>query len=114
MQLLRKIFFYMFAAIYVVSCPLIISHAFGYLYRPGERKSRIIPGLVYFHTLSQGVSEYVNDKLWEEKTPADIQALTPGKDEIKTELDGYSDCRRNHGNRDIWCLKREGSLLRVR
>jgi len=91
MQLLRKIFFYIFVAIYVVSCPLIILYAFGYLYRPGERKSMIRTGLVYVQTMPQGASVYVNGGLWKEKTPADVQGLTPGEYEIRIELEGYRD-----------------------
>ena len=45
--LLRRIFFYLFTAIYVVACPMTILYALGYLVKPGTEKGIVKRGLIY-------------------------------------------------------------------
>ncbi len=89
MQFLRKIFFYIFAAIYVVTCPLLIMYAFGYILAPGTKDGYEKTGLIYLSTAPPGASVYVNGKLNSQQTPAVIRDLLPSGYSVKLDLEGY-------------------------
>ena len=89
MQFLRKIFFYFFAAIYIVVCPLVILYAVGYLYRPGTEGGVVETGLISLTTVPAGASIYINESLCAEKTPALIRELLPDDYAIRLELNSY-------------------------
>ena len=90
MQLLRKIFFYIFTAIYVVLCPLLLLYAFGYIYKPGPGPAVVKTGLIYFATAPPGAAIYVNDVQQTEKTPTAIRDLLPGKYSVRLALSDYT------------------------
>ena len=89
MQTLRKIFFYIFTAVYVVVCPLTILYAFGYIFRPGADESIIKTGLIYLSTAPSGAAVYLNGKKDDSRTPVTIQELKPGKYSLKAEMEGF-------------------------
>jgi hypothetical protein len=70
------------------SLPLILSFAFGYKFN-----SRIFKftktGFIDLKTQPQGASIYLEGKLLNDKTPASINELMPGKYNLKLELEKY-------------------------
>ena len=89
MQFLRKIFFYIFAAIYIVFCPLIIMYALGYIYKPGSETGVVKTGLIYLSSAPTGADIYINSTKFAQPTPAVIQELLPGEYTIRLVMDGY-------------------------
>jgi len=89
MQFLRKIFFYVFAAIYVVFCPLIIMYSLGYIYRPGTDAGVVKTGLIYLSSAPPGADVYLNGKKYAQKTPTVMQELLPGDHSVRMKLEGY-------------------------
>ncbi|MFC1644374.1 PEGA domain-containing protein [Candidatus Omnitrophota bacterium] len=89
MQFFRKIIFYIFAAIYVVFCPLMVLYALGFIYKPGVEGGVTETGLIYLSTAPAGATIYMKDSLYTQKTPASIQELLPGEYLIKMTLEGY-------------------------
>ncbi len=89
MLFLRKIFFYLFALIYIILCPLIIMYTFGFIINPGAREAIIKTGLVYLSSVPPGASIYLKDKLSGQNTPTVIQDLLPGEYNIRLLLKAY-------------------------
>jgi hypothetical protein len=89
MQFFRKIFFYIFTAIYVITCPLLILYAFGYIYNPEAQEGYSKTGLIYLATDPAGATIYVDGKLNKENTPSIVRNLLPGEYPVKLELEGY-------------------------
>ncbi len=89
MQLLRRIFFYIFAAIYIILCPLILLYAFGYIYRPGAEESVVQTGVIYLSTAPTGAAIYLKDSQYAENTPTVVRGLVPGDYPVKLTLDDH-------------------------
>ena len=89
MVLLRKIVFYIFVLTYIILCPLIILYALGYIYKPDVEKHIMVTGDIHLSTLPTGASIYINDKIFDNKTPALIDQLSPGDYAVRLFLDGY-------------------------
>ncbi|MEA3489266.1 MAG: PEGA domain-containing protein [Candidatus Omnitrophota bacterium] len=89
MQFLRRIFFYIFAAIYIVFCPLTIMYALGYIFKPGAEKGVEKTGLIYLSSAPAGATVYMNSSKYTKKTPTVIQELLPAGYSIRLELNGY-------------------------
>jgi len=90
MAVLRKIFFYIFATLYVVFCPLIILYAMGYIYRPGMEKGVVKTGLIAINTTPPGAEIYMNKSRYSQLSPAIINELLPDEYSIGLELEGYN------------------------
>ncbi|MBU1084396.1 MAG: PEGA domain-containing protein [Candidatus Omnitrophota bacterium] len=88
---LRKIIFYIFAAIYVFLCPVLILYAFGYLYKPGPFGGIVKTGLISLSTAPNSASVYINGRKYTDKTPTVIRELLPGDYAVKIKLNGYRD-----------------------
>lgn len=89
MLILRKILFYFFAGLYLVLCPLIIFYALGYMVTPKVEEGLVKTGLIHLETLPEGASISIANKQIQEKTPATIRNLLPGKYEISITREGY-------------------------
>lgn len=89
MLLLRKVFFYIFTAIYVVACPLTILYALGYLYSPGAETGLVRTGLIYLSTAPQGAAVYLGAKRVARKTPVVLRNLMPGDYSVRIHLNGF-------------------------
>ncbi|MFC1570901.1 PEGA domain-containing protein, partial [Candidatus Omnitrophota bacterium] len=89
MQFFRRIVFYLFVAIYIIICPLLLLYAYGYIYKPGIEKGLLTTGLIYVATAPTGSEIYVNDKKYAKNTPTAIMELLPGEYSIELKLDGY-------------------------
>jgi hypothetical protein len=90
MPTLRKIFFYFFAAIYLVVCPLLILRLLGFVYNPQQGKF-IKTGIIYVSTNPPGANVYINDLKTPETTPTMIRDLVPSNYQVSIKLDGYQD-----------------------
>lgn len=88
MTLARKIFFYLFVAIYLIFCPLTILYALGYLFRPGAQRGIVRTGLVYLSTAPPGASVYVGHRRFTGRTPTILRDLLPGDYDITLALKG--------------------------
>jgi len=89
MAIVRKVFFYIFAAIYVVFCPLMILYAIGYLYSPGMAKGVVKTGLIAVATVPSQADIFMNNSRYAKLSPAVINELLPGEYSIRVELEGY-------------------------
>lgn len=89
MLILRKIFFYLFALIYLALCPLIILYSFGYIFKPGAQESIVKTGLISLSSSPPAATVYLSKDIPSQKTPAVIRNLTPGKYPLRIILPDY-------------------------
>jgi len=87
--LLRRIFFYLFTAIYIAACPMTILYALGYILKPGTERGLVKTGLIYLSTVPPGVSVYIGNKRYTQRTPAILRDLIPGMYPIGLNLKNY-------------------------
>ena len=83
---LRKIFFYIFVAIYLTLCPLTILYALGYLFRPGPEPEIFKSGLLYLATLPPDAEVHLGETCYPQKTPLIIRDLMPNNYPLKISL----------------------------
>ena len=95
MKILRKILSYLFFALYLVLCPLIIFYAFGYIFTPKAEEAFVKTGLVHIETLPANASLSIASRRYGEKTPATIRNLLAGAYEVRVSLPGYRPWIRN-------------------
>jgi len=88
MKLFRKIIFYLFFAVYLILCPLVIFYAFGYILTPKVEEGFARTGLIHFETLPSDASILIADKRFTEKTPTTIRNLLAGRYDVKISLPG--------------------------
>ncbi|MBF0490257.1 MAG: PEGA domain-containing protein [Candidatus Omnitrophica bacterium] len=88
MTLLRKIFFYIFVAIYLTVCPLLILRMLGFVRNP-QTHQLVKTGIIYVSTNPPGAEVYINNVKAHETTPTIIRDLPPDNYTIRLELKGY-------------------------
>ena len=88
MQSLRKIFFYIFVAIYFTICPLLILRMLGFIYNPPTHQF-VKTGIIYVSSNPPGADVFINDQRTPERTPTVIRDLLPNNYTIRLELKGY-------------------------
>lgn len=89
MQFFRRVVFYIFAAVYVIACPLLLLYAYGYIYKPGAEKGVLATGAIYIDTAPTASEIYVDGKKYDLLAPAAIMELAPGEYSISLKLEGY-------------------------
>jgi hypothetical protein len=89
MEILRKVLFYFFLALYLVLCPLVILYAFGYILTPKAEEGFVKTGLIHIESLPENASLSIASRRYVEKTPATIRNLLAGSYDVKLTLDGY-------------------------
>jgi len=89
MQLLRKILFYLFALLYIIFCPILLMHAFGYIFRLNIEKGVVNTGLISFATVPPHAALFLENRRFTSATPAVIRDLIPGKYRVQLALKGY-------------------------
>ncbi|MDD5226022.1 MAG: PEGA domain-containing protein [Candidatus Omnitrophica bacterium] len=89
MVIFRKILFYLFLALYLVLCPIIILYAFGYIFTPKGEEGFAKTGLIHIETLPANAFLSIAGKRYAEKTPATIRNLLPGTYDMKILLRGH-------------------------
>ena len=88
MQFLRKAFFYIFLILYLISCPLLILYAFGYIFNP-KSLELVQTGLMYLSSIPVQATVYIGKSRFREKTPAVLRELIPGNYSLKLILKDY-------------------------
>ncbi len=83
MSILRKIIFYLFLTIYVISCPFTILSALGYVVKPGARHGIMKTGVIALSTLPAEATIYVEQRRYTQRTPTVIRDLLPGDYHLK-------------------------------
>jgi hypothetical protein len=92
--LLRKIFFYVFAAIFLFFSPVLVFYSLGYWFQPGEVQGIVKTGLVYLETVPEGATVYIGKRRFAHPTPTEIRELRPGEYSISLVQKGYRDWTR--------------------
>ncbi|MFH1208401.1 MAG: PEGA domain-containing protein [Candidatus Omnitrophota bacterium] len=94
MIIFRKILFYLFFALYLVLCPIIILYALGYIFTPKVEEGFAKTGLIHIETLPSNAFLSIGNKRYIEKTPATIRNLLPGQYDVKIFLRGHKSWER--------------------
>ncbi len=89
MIIFRKILFYLFFALYLVLCPIIILYAFGYIFTPKVEEGFAKTGLIHIETLPGNASISIANRRYSERTPATVRNLLPGQYAMKILLRGF-------------------------
>lgn len=89
MFIFRKILFYLFFALYLILCPLIILYALGYIFTPKVEEGFAKTGLIHIETLPARGFVSIANRHYDEKTPATIRDFLPGSYDVKIHLPGY-------------------------
>ncbi len=88
MPLLRKVFFYLFALVYLVICPWIILRMLGYDRDP-RTHHWVKTGIIYISSNPPGATVFINGRGMPEKTPTIIRDLTPANYKVRMVAAGY-------------------------
>ncbi len=88
MAILRKVFWILFSAIYLIAAPLTILYALGYLFNPMEQ-TLLQTGLISLQTEPSQAQIWLNGRSVKDKTPTVLRNLKPGTYEIRLQLPGY-------------------------
>ena len=94
MLMLRKILFYVFVLIYLVTAPLVIMHALGINYQP-DTKTLEKTGLIYLSSIPSQARVTINAEQYPQETPVVLRGLAPGSYKIKISKETYKDWRKN-------------------
>lgn len=89
MIIFRKVLFYLFFALYLVLCPIIILYALGYIFTPKVEEGFAKTGLIHIETLPSNAFLSIGNKRYIERTPATIRNLLPGQYDVKILLRGH-------------------------
>ncbi len=89
MVILRKVVFYLFTLIYLVTCPVLILYALGFIYKPGSELGVVKTGLISVLTVPDGAHVYLGKRRYTDKTPAVVRDLLPGPYHLRIERKGY-------------------------
>jgi len=87
--LFRKIVFYIFLLLYLVTCPLLLLYAFGFIVKPGAEYGLVKTGLIYLSTAPSDARVYLGSSRYSKKTPVMIRDLTPGTYTLRVSHEGY-------------------------
>lgn len=86
MQALRKMVFYLFLVLYLVTTPLVILYALGYQVRPGQRQALVRTGLISLNTSPEGARVFLGNSRYRWKTPTVLRDLKPGDYPVRLTL----------------------------
>jgi hypothetical protein len=89
MIIFRKILFYLFFALYLILCPIIILYALGYIFTPKVEEGFAKTGLIHIETLPSDAFISIGNRRYTERTPATIRNLLSGQYDVKILLRGY-------------------------
>ena len=90
MRLLRRTLFYTGVVLYLVSCPLTVLYALGYLVEPGADQRLVKTGLVAISTVPSGASVHIGKSRYTRITPTLLRDLLPGSYPIRLNFDSRS------------------------
>ncbi|MBI3602517.1 MAG: PEGA domain-containing protein [Candidatus Omnitrophica bacterium] len=88
MPLLRKIFFYIFCALYLIICPLLILRMLGFVTNPPTHQL-VKTGIIYASSNPPGADVFINNIKAHETTPTIIRDLMPDNYTVRLEFKDY-------------------------
>ncbi|MBF0331379.1 MAG: PEGA domain-containing protein [Candidatus Omnitrophica bacterium] len=88
MEMIRRVVFYIFFAVYIILCPLLILNSLGYIVYPFKEKL-VHTGVIHLSSWPSGAQVFIEKSHYAETTPTTIRDLVPGEYSIRLELKGY-------------------------
>lgn len=85
---LRRLFFYIILALFVISAPLIILYTAGFRYNFKQNKI-LRTGAIMLSSDPAGANVFLNNRERRETTPARLLNITPGEYDVGVSKDGY-------------------------
>ncbi len=89
MILLRKVFFYLFAVVYLILCPIVILYALGYIWAPRSDQQIVKTGLIYLKTLPRDATTHIRNRVVAQKTPVMLNDLRTGEYDLHVSRKNY-------------------------
>lgn len=87
-SLKRAVVFYISVLIFFVTLPILLAYSLGY--RINYRTMKVDKtGIIFINSKPSGADIYVNDKLCDNPTPAQIEDLNPGAYKVKVIREGF-------------------------
>ena len=87
-KLKRALAFYASVLSFFVILPVLLSYSLGY--RIDYRAMKVYKtGIIFINSKPNGASIYINDKLFDGVTPAQIEELKPGSYKVKVRREGF-------------------------
>lgn len=86
---LRKIFFYLFVALYFMVTPYAIMYAMGYIFYPAEGEL-LRTGLLAITTYPKNATVFIEGRKYSKKTPATVRDMLPGLYQVRISNKGYN------------------------
>ena len=85
---IRKISFWLFFLIFIITLPFVVFYSLGYQFNPNLKQFQRT-GIISIKSFPSGVEIYLDGKRINRQTPFDIRNLLPGTYKIKLEKDGF-------------------------
>lgn len=79
MKALRRFFFYLFLAVYLVAAPVAILYALGFIWAPGSERGLVKSGLIALTSTPDDATIFLGPSRYTRRTPALIRDLLPGE-----------------------------------
>lgn len=87
---LRKILFWIFAALYIVLCPALILNSLGIVINPGSGEKNVVKtGVIYVSSIPSGASIVLDGKPVNNQTPTVLGNLLPGTYTLEVTAKNY-------------------------
>lgn len=87
-KLMRAAAFYISVLLFFVILPILLSYSLGY--RIDYRTLKVHKtGIIFINSKPSGASIYINDKLSDNVTPAQIEDMEPGNYKVKVRREGF-------------------------
>ena len=87
-KLKRAIAFYVSVLLFFITLPILLSYSLGY--RIDYRALKVYKtGIIFINSKPSGASIYINDKLYSDMTPAQIENMKPGAYKVKVKREGF-------------------------
>lgn len=84
----RRIYYFIFILIFLVSVPILVFYASGYRY-DFQQKKLFKTGSLVIESEPKGAEIYIKGELKKDKTPIIVNYLLPGDYEVRVEKEGY-------------------------
>lgn len=107
---IRKLIFWVSVASYFIIAPLIIMYAFGYKWKYGETTLRET-GIISIKSYPEKADIFLNNAIYDSKTPSWIQGLSANSYNIKVEKDGFFDWEKTLNVKPGMVTRAENILL---
>ena len=87
-KLKRAIAFYVSVLLFFITLPILLSYALGYRIDYMALKA-YKTGIIFINSTPSGAVIYINDKLYNNVTPAQIEELKPGAYKVRVKREGF-------------------------